>query len=85
MSKPRILIADDHQILAEGVRGLLEPECEVVGIVADGRELIAAAKQHLPDIIVADISMPSLNGIEAAIQLRDAGVAQQGRLFDPAS
>lgn len=75
MSRARVLIADDHQILAEGVRGLLEPEFEVVGVVADGRELIAAAKQHRPDVIVTDITMPSLNGIEAAVQLRDAGVA----------
>src|SRR5262249_38179787 len=55
-------------------RGLLEPEFEVVGVVADGRELVAAAKLHQPDVIVADISMPSLNGIEAAAQLRDTGV-----------
>jgi DNA-binding NarL/FixJ family response regulator len=74
MSKPRILIADDHQILAEGLRSLLEPEFEVVGVVADGRGLVAAAKIHRPDAIVADITMPSLNGIEAAGQLRDLGV-----------
>src|SRR4051812_40716624 len=74
MSKPRILIADDHQILAEGLRGLLEPEFEVVGTVADGRELVAAAKRHRPDVIVTDITMPSLNGIDAAAQVRDAGV-----------
>jgi DNA-binding NarL/FixJ family response regulator len=74
MSKPRILIADDHQILAEGLRGLLEPEFEVVGVAADGRELVAAATHHRPDVIVADITMPSLNGIEAALQLRDGGV-----------
>jgi DNA-binding NarL/FixJ family response regulator len=74
MSKPRILIADDHQILAEGLRSLLDPEFEVVGVVADGRELVAAAKKHRPDVIVADITMPSLNGIDAAVQLRDLGV-----------
>lgn len=74
MSKPRILIADDHQILAEGLRSLLETEFEVVGVVADGRELVASAKKHRPDVIVADVTMPSLNGIEAAVQLRDAGV-----------
>jgi DNA-binding NarL/FixJ family response regulator len=74
MSRPRILIADDHRILAEGLRGLLEPEFEVVGVVADGRELVAAAKQHRPDVIVADVTMPSLNGIEAAARLRDLGV-----------
>ncbi len=74
MNKARILIADDHQILAEGIRGLLEPEFEVVGVVSNGRELVAAAKKQRPDVIVADISMPSLNGIEAAIQIRDAGL-----------
>jgi DNA-binding NarL/FixJ family response regulator len=74
MSKPRVLIADDHQILAEGVRGLLEPEFEVVGVVADGRELVTAAKNLKPDVIVADVTMPSLNGIEAAAQLRDHGI-----------
>ncbi len=74
MDKARILIADDHQILAEGIRGLLEPEFEVVGVVSNGRELVAAAKTQRPDVIVADISMPSLNGIEAAIQIRDAGL-----------
>src|SRR6516162_7259811 len=74
MTKPRILIADDHQILAEGLRGLLEPEFEVVAVVADGRELVAAAENYRPDVIVADITMPSLNGIDAAVQLRDAEV-----------
>jgi DNA-binding NarL/FixJ family response regulator len=74
MSKPRVLIADDHPILAEGLRGMLEPEFEVVGVVADGRELVAAAKKHRPDVIVADVTMPSLNGIEAAAQLRDLGL-----------
>ncbi len=74
MSKPRVLLADDHLILAEGLRGLLEPEFEVVAVVADGRELVAAARKHRPDVIVADISMPALNGIDAAVQLRDQGV-----------
>ena len=75
MSRPRVLIADDHQILAEGVQSLLQPEFDVIGIVGDGRELVAAAKECQPDLIVADIAMPSLNGIEAALQLQDAGVS----------
>lgn len=75
MNRPRVLLADDHRILAEGLRGLLEPEFEVVGVAADGRELVAAAKKHRPDVIVADVTMPSLNGIEAAAQVREAGVA----------
>jgi DNA-binding NarL/FixJ family response regulator len=74
MNRPRILIADDHQILAEGLRSLLEPEFEVVGVVADGREMVAAAKMHRPDVIVADVTMPALNGIDAAVQLRDVGL-----------
>src|SRR5262245_46990618 len=74
MNKPRILLADDHLILAEGLRRLLEAEFEVVAVVADGRELVAAARKHRPDVIVADVTMPSLNGIEAAVQLRDLGV-----------
>ncbi len=74
MSKPRVLLADDHLILTEGLRSLLEPEFEVVAVVADGRELVAAARKHRPDVIVADVTMPSLNGIEAAVQLRDLGV-----------
>lgn len=75
MSRPRVLIADDHRILAEGLRGLLEPEFQVVGVAGDGRELVAAAKEHRPDVIVADVTMPSLNGIEAVAQLRELGVA----------
>jgi DNA-binding NarL/FixJ family response regulator len=74
MSKPRVLLADDHRIVVEGLRGLLEPEFELVGVVTDGRELVAAGKKHRPDAIVADVTMPSLNGIEAALQLREAGV-----------
>jgi DNA-binding NarL/FixJ family response regulator len=74
MSRPRVLIADDHPILAEGVRSLLEPEFEVVGVVADGRELVDAAQATRPDVIVADVTMPLLNGIEAAARLRDLGV-----------
>jgi DNA-binding NarL/FixJ family response regulator len=74
MNKPRILLADDHRILAEGVRGLLEPEFELVGIVSDGRELVEAAIKLRPDVVVADISMPSLNGIDAFVQFRQAAV-----------
>jgi DNA-binding NarL/FixJ family response regulator len=72
MKKPRVLLADDHRVVAEGLRGLLEPEFDVVGIVADGRELLAAAKTLAPDVVVLDISMPSLNGIDAARQMRAA-------------
>lgn len=73
MNKARILLADDHKIVAEGLRSLLEPEFQLVGIVEDGRELIAKAKELSPDVIVADITMPSLNGIEAVEQLKKIG------------
>jgi len=68
--KPRILLADDHRIVAEGLRSLLEPEFELVGIVEDGRALITATEKLQPDVIIADISMPLLNGIEAVRQIK---------------
>jgi DNA-binding NarL/FixJ family response regulator len=74
MTLPRVLIADDHQILAEGIRSLLEADFDVLGIVANGRELVSTATNSVPDVIVADITMPLLNGIEAVGQLRAAGV-----------
>lgn len=70
MKRARILLADDHRILAEGLRGLLEPEFELVGIVEDGRALLTAAEKLRPDVIVADISMPLLNGIDSVRQLK---------------
>jgi DNA-binding NarL/FixJ family response regulator len=73
MTRPRVLLADDHQIVAEGLRSLLEEQFELVGIVNDGREALAAVKALRPDVVVMDITMPSLNGIEAALQLLAAG------------
>lgn len=70
MSRPRILLADDHQLLLEAFRKLLEPEFEVVGTVTDGRALLTTAPQLNPDVIIVDISMPRLNGLEAARQLK---------------
>ena len=84
MKKPRVLLADDHRILAEGVRGLLESEFELVGIVSDGRELVEAAIKLRPDVVVADISMPSLNGIDAVAQTPGASYVQ-GRLLNHAT
>jgi len=74
MDKIRILVADDHRIVAEGLRRLLEPTYELVAIVENGRELIAAAIELKPDVIVVDISMPLLNGIDAVIEIRNAGI-----------
>jgi DNA-binding NarL/FixJ family response regulator len=64
------LLADDHAVVLEGLRRVLEPECEIVGTAADGRALLAAAEQIKPDVIVADISMPLLNGIDAVRQIK---------------
>jgi DNA-binding NarL/FixJ family response regulator len=72
MSRTRVLLADDHTLLLEGFKRLLEPEFEVVGAVADGRALVAAAQTLKPDVIVLDIAMPLLNGLEAARQLQGA-------------
>jgi DNA-binding NarL/FixJ family response regulator len=72
MKKPRILIADDHTLVLDGLRKILDPECEVVGAVEDGRSLLVAAEELKPDIILLDISMPLLNGVEAARRLRAA-------------
>ena len=74
MKRPRVLLADDHKIIVEGLRTLLQSEFELVGTVEDGRAMVAAAKELKPDVIVADISMPLLNGIEAARQLKKANV-----------
>ena len=70
MKKPRILIADDHRIFAEGLRSLLEGDYEVIGLVEDGEALLAAVAKLKPDLVVADVSMPGLNGIECVRRLR---------------
>ena len=70
MTKARILLADDHTLVVEGFRKLLEPEFDLVGIVEDGRALLEAAQKLQPDVILLDISMPLLNGIDAARQLK---------------
>jgi DNA-binding NarL/FixJ family response regulator len=70
MSKPRLLLADDHTMVLEGFRRLLEPDYELVGAVEDGEALVKAAQQAKPDLILLDISMPLLNGIDAARQIR---------------
>jgi DNA-binding NarL/FixJ family response regulator len=72
MKKPRLLLADDHTILLEGLRALLAPEFEVVATAADGRAVLEAAEKHQPDLILLDISMPGLNGIEAARRLKQS-------------
>jgi DNA-binding NarL/FixJ family response regulator len=69
-TRPQILIADDHLVFAEGLRLLLEKHYSVVGTVADGRALIAEALRLKPDLILVDIRMPLLNGLDAAKRIR---------------
>ena len=73
MARARILLADDHKEIRDRAVRLLEPEFEVVGAVADGNALVLISAQLKPDVCIIDISMPYLNGIEAAIKLRENG------------
>ena len=69
-NRPRILIADDHTLVAELCKKLLETEFDVVGMVTDGRALVRAAGELKPDVIVVDIAMPVLNGLDAGRQIK---------------
>jgi DNA-binding NarL/FixJ family response regulator len=70
MKRTRVLLADDHLMLISAFKSVLEPKYEVVGLVTDGRSLLEAAERLRPDIIVLDIAMPQLNGLDAARQLK---------------
>jgi DNA-binding NarL/FixJ family response regulator len=72
MGKTRILLADDHTLVAEAIQRLLEPEFEVVGVVADGRSLVREACALKPDVVLVDLNMPLLNGLDASEQLKAA-------------
>jgi len=72
--RPKILLADDHNLVVERVLSVLQRDFEVVGTASNGRELVDEAERLRPDVIVLDISMPVLTGIEAAHQLREAGL-----------
>lgn len=72
MARVRILLADDHTLFCNLLRDLLEPEYEVVGSVSDGRELLKAADSLRPDVVLVDIGMPSLNGLDAGRRLKQA-------------
>jgi len=73
MKRPKVLIADDHSMVIDGLRSLLEPEFEVVGAVNDGRAVLPAVRKLQPDVVVIDISMPLLNGLDCTRQLHDTG------------
>ena len=75
MKKPKVLLVDDHRIVAEGLRGLLSDEFDLIGVAADGREMIEQCSRLSPDVVVVDISMPLLNGIDAVHKLRESGSA----------
>jgi DNA-binding NarL/FixJ family response regulator len=70
MNRPRILIADDHTLVAEAFRTLLEPDYQVIKLVADGLSLLTAAKALKPDIVLLDLGMPLLNGLDAGQELK---------------
>lgn len=70
MRRPRLVLADDHTLIVHGLRRMLEPDCEVVGIASDGRSLVDLVQKTHPDLVLLDISMPLLNGIDAARQIR---------------
>jgi len=68
--KSRLLIADDHTLLAEAIKSILEPEFQVIGIVSNGRDLLRIAEELKPEVVILDIGMPQLNGLNAGEQLK---------------
>jgi DNA-binding NarL/FixJ family response regulator len=72
MARARVLLADDHAMFSEGLRRILEPQFEIVGTAENGLDLVTAAERLQPDVVVADLSMPLLNGIGAARRLKKA-------------
>jgi DNA-binding NarL/FixJ family response regulator len=70
MVKPRLLLADDHTLVLEAFKKLLEPEFEIIGMVTDGRRLLELAPQLRPDVILIDLSMPLLNGMDAGERIK---------------
>src|SRR5215475_676763 len=68
--RARLLIADDHTLVAEACKKVLEPEFQVIGIVTNGRDLLRVTSELGPDVVILDISMPQLNGLDAGEQLQ---------------
>lgn len=75
MARPKVLLADDHPLTRAGMRNILEAGYEIAGEVADGRALVRTALELRPDVVVVDISMPNLNGLDAIRLLREKGVS----------
>jgi DNA-binding NarL/FixJ family response regulator len=73
--RPRVLLADDHLMVAEALKSLLSAEFDLIGVVEDGLALVEAARRLHPDVIVADVTMPRLNGIAALLRLRQEGIS----------
>jgi DNA-binding NarL/FixJ family response regulator len=71
LKRTRVLLADDHQMLSDALKGVLEPRFEVVATVRDGRALVEATTKLRPEVVVVDVAMPQLNGLEAARQIRN--------------
>ena len=72
MNRPKILLADDHTVILDGLRSILEADFEIVGAVTDGRAMVAACKKLRPDVVLSDIPMPLLNGLDATRQIKKA-------------
>jgi len=70
MNRPRVLLADDHTLVLEAFSGLLADDCDIVGTVSNGQDLLTAAISLAPDVVVVDVTMPLLNGIDATRQLK---------------
>src|SRR5256885_10064286 len=70
VSSPRVLLADDHTLVLGAIESLLTPDCEVIGVVADGRAVVEAVERVKPDVVVLDIAMPLLNGLDAGRQVK---------------
>lgn len=71
MNRPRILLADDHMLLLDGLRNLLERHYDLVGTVQDGQAVVSAAQRLRPDLVLMDVAMPVLNGLQAGQRLRE--------------
>lgn len=71
----RVMLGDDHTLILNGIKTLLEPHCDVVGTATDGRSLVHLALEAKPDLVVLDVSMPHLNGLDAALQIKAASPA----------